>query len=126
MFRLSRIHGKVTKVGRPRSYDVPDGLDLRAVSRRLGPGPRTEEAMLLVRTGAGAALRRTASVMEEGVTGPDGTTGWDRLRVTVSSLRWLADEVLAHGTAVVAEAPPALVDGVVGRLDALLSAGAPR
>lgn len=124
MFRLSRIHGKVSKVGRPRSYDVPDGLDLRAVTRRLGPGPRTEEASVLVRTGAGAALRRTASSVEEGVTGPDGTQAWDRLRLAVSSVRWLADEVLAHGTAVVAESPQALVDDVVGRLDALLAAGA--
>ncbi|GGO91851.1 hypothetical protein GCM10011584_26910 [Nocardioides phosphati] len=124
MFRLSRIHGKVSKVGRPRSYDVPDGLDLRAVTRRLGPGPRTEEASVLVRTGAGAALRRTASSVEEGVTGPDGTQAWDRLRLAVSSVRWLADEVLAHGTTVVAESPQALVDDVVGRLDALLAAGA--
>lgn len=123
MFRLSRIRGKVAKVGRPRSYAVPEGLDLRAVARRLGPGPRTEEATLLVRTGAGAALRRTASLVEQDLTGPDGTTGWDRLRLAVSSLRWLADEVLAHGTNVVAESPEALVAEVVSRLDAVLASG---
>ncbi len=124
MFRLSRIRGKVSKVGRPRSYAVPDGLDLRAVTRRLGPGPRTEEAMLLVRTGAGAALRRTAADVETGVTGPDGSEDWDRLRLSVSSLRWLAEEVLAHCTSAVAEAPAALVDEVVERLDAFLAAAA--
>lgn len=126
MFRLSRIRGKITKVGRPRSYDVPDGLDLRAVSRRLQPGPRTEEATLLVRTGAGASLRRTATLVEHEVAGPDGTSGWDRLRLTVSSLRWLADEVLAHGASVVAESPAVLVDEVVSRLDAHLSGGSGR
>ena len=123
MFRLSRIRGKVTKVGRPRSYAVPEGLDLRAVTRRLGPGPRTEDATVLVRTGAGAALRRTATQVETAVTGPDGSDGWDRLRLSVSSLRWLAEEVLAHGTSAVAESPAALVDEVVGRLDAFLGAG---
>lgn len=123
MFRLSRIRGKVTKVGRPRSYAVPEGLDLRTVTRRLGPGPRTEDATVLVRTGAGAALRRTATQVETAVTGPDGSDGWDRLRLSVSSLRWLAEEVLAHGTSAVAESPAALVDEVVGRLDAFLAAG---
>lgn len=124
MFRLSRIRGKVAKVGRPRSYDVPDGLDLRAVARRLGPGPRTEKATLLVRAGAGAALRRSATLLESGVPGPDGTADWDRLQLSVSSLRWLADEVLAHGTAVVAEAPDTLVADIVARLEAALGSPA--
>jgi proteasome accessory factor B len=126
MFRLSRIHGAVRKVGRPRSYAVPDGLDLRAVTRRLGPGPRSQEATVLVRAGAGAALRRTAVAVDTGVAGPDGSRTWDRLHLAVSSLRWLADEVLAHGTSVVAEAPQALVNDVVSRLDALLGPGAER
>ncbi|MDO7866838.1 helix-turn-helix transcriptional regulator [Nocardioides jiangxiensis] len=119
MFRLSRIQGRITKIGRAGSYAVPPGVDLRSLTRRLGPGPRTEAATLLVRQGSGASLRRTGDVVEAGVTGPDGSTGWDRVTLTVSSLRWLADEVLAHGTAVRAEAPDALVTEVVRRLDAV-------
>ncbi|TCJ23368.1 helix-turn-helix transcriptional regulator [Nocardioides jejuensis] len=118
MFRLSRIRSRISKVGRPGAYDVPAGVDLRALTRRLGPGPRTEAATLLVRQGSGAALRRTGTVVESGVTGPDGHSAWDRVALTVSSLTWLADEVLAHGAAVRAESPEALVADVVRRLDA--------
>lgn len=121
MFRLSRVRGKVAKTGRPGAYRVPEGLDLRAVARRLEPGPRTEEAILLVRRGAATLLRRGARILAEDVTGPDREPGWDRLVVATSSLSRLADDVLAHGTSVVAEAPEPLVTAIVGRLDTALA-----
>lgn len=118
MFRLSRVTGRVRKVGRPAAYDVPEGLDLRAVAQRLGPGPRTQPATVLLRPGAGASLRRAGAVVAEGVSGPDGGADWDQLEIVVSTLSWLADEVLALGPAAVAVAPPELRAIVVARLDA--------
>jgi proteasome accessory factor B len=120
MFRLSRVTGKVDRVGRPGAYDVPDGLDLRAVARRLDPAPRAVEATVLVRRGAAALLRRSGTVVAEELPGPDGTTGWDRLQLRGHSLSRLADDVLAHGTAIVAEGPDELVAEIVGRLDAAI------
>ncbi len=118
MFRLSRVTGAVRKVGRPAAYDVPPGLDLRSVAQRLGPGPRTQEATVLLRRGTGAALRRSGTVVESNLVGPDGTTAWDRLEIVVSTLSWLADEVLSLGASAVAVAPADLRETVVARLDA--------
>lgn len=124
MFRLSRIEGPVRRRGKPSAYDVPAGLDLHATAQRLSPGPRTLAATLLVRAGAGATLRRSATVDATDVTGPDGSTGWERLSLTTSSLGWLADEVLSHGSVVVVEEPVQLRNEVVRRLDAALAGGA--
>lgn len=116
LFRLSRVVGKVNRVGKTGAYDVPAGVDLRDLATRLGPGPRAEQAVVLVRTGACPSLRRTAEAGEQGVTGPDGTTAWDRFTLTGPSLDALADEVLSHGDRVVVEAPAELRDRVVARL----------
>ncbi|NYG55867.1 WYL domain-containing protein [Nocardioides perillae] len=117
VFRLSRVVGEARAVGDPAAYDVPPGTDVAAIARRLGAPSGSGEAVLLVRAGAGHALRRTATVVEAGVTGPDGSAGWDRLRLPRTDV---ADEVLAHGPDVVVEEPATLRDDVVARLRALL------
>ena len=68
-------------VGAPGSYDVPAGTDVRAMARRLAPAAPTEEAVVLVRPGAGAVLRRAAARVEPDVDGPDDATPWDRLEL---------------------------------------------
>jgi proteasome accessory factor B len=118
MFRLSRVRGSVSRKSKGDAYAVPPGTDLRELTTRLGPGPRTVQATVLIRPGAAAYLRRTGAAQESGVTGPDGTPGWDRFVITSSSIHGLADEVLAHSDRVCVEAPAELVDLVVARLDA--------
>ena len=86
VFRLSRVQGEARRAGRPGSYDVPPGTDVRATARRLAPAPTTERAVVLVRAGAGLALRRNAESVETGVTGPDDRTAWDRVVVSRSGL----------------------------------------
>ena len=80
MFRLSRI---VVRVSRPTatsgSYTVPEGTDLRALSETLAPRQPDRSAVVLARPGAANGLRRRATVSATGVTGPDGTLGWDEL-----------------------------------------------
>ncbi len=115
VFRLSRVVGEVRTAGRPGSYDVPPGTDVRETARRLAPPSVSEPVVLLVRPGAGAPLRRRAVSVESGVTGPDGET-WDRIEV----LGVAPDEVLALGPGVVVEQPRTLRDEVVARLRAVV------
>ncbi|MBF4163071.1 helix-turn-helix transcriptional regulator [Nocardioides acrostichi] len=117
VFRLSRIQGEARAVGRPGVYTVPPDTDVSALVRRLAPEPVREEAVLLVRRGAGHSLRRSADRTEKGVAGPDGTATWDRVHLTRTS-QGLDDEVLAHGVDVVVEAPADLRARVVRRLEA--------
>ena len=119
VFRLSRVVGRARAAGEGGAYDVPPGTDVHAVAARLAAPAGAGEATLLLRSGAGHLLRRTASQVEEGVTGPDGTEGWDRVVVPRAEL---ADEVLAHGADAVVEEPPALREEVTARLRGLVAA----
>jgi proteasome accessory factor B len=116
VFRLSRVHGTARKVGQPGKYEIPAGVDIRAVARRLAPAPTVESATLLLRQGAGYAFRRSAELLETGVTGPDGSDAWDR--VVVRGGADLAGEVLAHAVDVFVEHPVALRESVIARLAA--------
>ena len=123
VFRLSRVQGQARRRGPAAAYDVPPGTDLQALTRRLAPTPAPEQAVLLVRRGAGHLLRRGADSIETDVVGPDDATTWDRLVLTRGSLG-LADEVLGHGSAVVVEEPLDLRAEVVARLRTTLETAA--
>ena len=123
VFRLSRVQGEARRAGRPGSYDVPPGTDVRATAKRLAPAPTTERAVVLVRTGAGLALRRDAETIQVGVAGPDDRTGWDRLVVSRSGLG-LVDDLLGYGDDLYVEEPADLRETVIARLRAVLDGGA--
>jgi proteasome accessory factor B len=71
--------------------------------------------VVLARTGGALPLRRAADTIEEGVTGPDGTTDWDRLVLTRGAID-MGDEVLGYGPAIYVEEPQTLRDHVIARL----------
>jgi proteasome accessory factor B len=123
VFRLSRVQGEARRAGRPGSYDVPPGTDVRATAKRLAPAPTIERAVVLVRAGAGLALRRDAETIETGVAGPDDRTGWDRLVVSRSGLG-LVDDLLGYGDDLYVEEPADLRETVIARLRAVLDGGA--
>ena len=123
VFRLSRVQGQARRSGAPASYDVPAGVDIRDVTRRLAPAPVAETVTILVRGGAGHALRRSAAKVETDVTGPDDATTWDRL-VLERGGEALADELLSYGADVCVEAPAALRQAVVQRLAAVVERSA--
>jgi proteasome accessory factor B len=123
VFRLSRVQGDARRASRPGSYDVPPGTDVRATARRLAPAPTTERAVVLVRTGAGLVLRRSADSIESDVTGPEALSGWDLLVVSRSGLGQ-ADELLGYGDTVYVEEPAALRDTVIQRLRAVVGGAA--
>jgi proteasome accessory factor B len=115
VFRLSRVQGEARKAGAPGSYDVPPGTDVRATAMRLAPPPPTGETVVLVRRGAGRALRRDATAVETDVPGPDERTGWDRVRIARSGSD-VAEELLGYGADVYVEAPDEVRKTVIGRL----------
>jgi proteasome accessory factor B len=114
VFRLSRVVGQAKMSGAPGSFTIPPRTDVRDVARRLAPATPAEEAVVLVRPGAGAVLRRTATRTQSDVDGPDEHTPWDRLYLSGAQ----ADELLAFGADLYVEAPAALRDEVVSRLRA--------
>lgn len=120
VFRLSRVEGEVTRVGRAGAYDVPADVDLREVLRRLAPGEPGGSATVLVRSGTCLGLRRAASDTEPGVTGPDEQTGWDRLEVPYGTVESLVDEVLSFGADACLAGPDEARTLLVGRLSAVV------
>lgn len=125
VFRLSRVQGTAAATGPRGAYEIPEGLDIEATTRRLAPPPADGRAVVLVRTGAALPLRRAADSVEAGVAGPDGTADWDRLVITRGAVG-LADEVLSHGANAFVEEPDVLAEQVVAALDDVLAAGGPR
>jgi len=118
MFRLSRVVGTVRKAGKPESYTVPEGTDIRELSRTLEAAPdATDDALLRVRAGAGVALRRQASSVTT------GTEGWDRLTVAFAGVWSMAEQIVSYGADVIVEEPESLRDAVISSLRRL--AGAP-
>lgn len=115
VFRLSRVEGEVTVLGKPGDVQVPEGLDIRVQVARLAEDVPRAEATLRVRAGGGVALRRRA-VGER----PDKTPGWDELVVPYGDAEQLAEEVSGYGPDVVAIEPPELIAAVVRRLRAVL------
>ncbi len=112
LFRLSRIQGAVKTEGRARSFEVPEGTDIRALTESLAPASGDHKARLLVRDGAAFGLRRYA----EAVAGSPAPEGWDRLEVAYGRTDGMADEVLSYGPDVVVETPEDLRRLVVDRL----------
>jgi proteasome accessory factor B len=124
LFRLSRIASEVTATGEPGSFTVPEGTDLRAMSASLAPREPDCSAVVLARSGAANGLRRRAAVTATGVTGPDGTPGWDQLDVPYVSEADFAGELLGYADAVVVESPDELRAAVRDRLSSVLAGGA--
>jgi proteasome accessory factor B len=112
VFRLSRIVGPVTTIGKPGGYDVPAGHEPRVlVAGSAEEAARaTVAATVRVRDGAGHTLRR------RGLVSPGAGDGWAEVVVETADLDRLADEVAGFGPDAVALDPPPLVEGVIRRL----------
>ena len=113
MFRLSRVIGPVARAGKPGSYAVPDGTDIRKLAARLAPPDPTGTAVLRVRSGTGFDLRRRATKVEA------AADGWDLVEVPFADPDGLADDLVPYGADVVVVAPDSVRQPVVRRLEAL-------
>ena len=113
LFRLSRVLGDVATDGQPGSFVVPEGTDVRALSRSLVPERPIGLATLRIRVGAGRDLRRRAESVRP------SEVGWDTVEVEYANLEALSGEVLAALEAVEVVAPAQLRELVVERVEAL-------
>lgn len=110
-FRLSRITGKVDRLGQPGAFERPGDIDLLDMVSGRRADDMEVAHVRVIGTGA-ASLRRIAENDDDGV-----------LTISFSDVRWLARQVASAGSAAQALDPPELVDAVVARLRA--AAGVP-
>jgi predicted DNA-binding transcriptional regulator YafY len=113
-FRLSRITGPVKAVGRAGAVTVPADIDLKERVVSSAEPAETRFALLKVRSGRGAGVRRGGVVLEVAAD-PDG---FDHVQVPMPSLWDVARRVAAQGPDAVVVDPPDLRDAVVGLLRA--------
>ena len=98
MFKLSRITDLPVRVSRPGAYEVPEGLDLRALAHALDPQEPTAEALLAVRPGQGALAHAPRAPPEPTPDLAWAPEGYERWWVGYGSLPGMADEVAGHGS----------------------------
>jgi proteasome accessory factor B len=117
VFRLSRIAGPVKLAGPAGSVKVPPGADVRELVKGWDKPPTREHtAVLRVRRGAGAALRRWGQVR------PDpAPPGWDTLSIDYSDPDWYASYLASFGPDVVVIEPPELREAIIRRLKGALA-----
>ena len=108
-FRVDRIQGVVTTVGKAQSYVIPATFEIT----ELEPAIQTPLAVLQVRPGAGYQLRRLATTIE---TADD----WDLLEVPIFDLDFITNLVLWHGEDVIVSSPVQLRSAVVSALEKLV------
>ncbi|MFP5335484.1 MAG: helix-turn-helix transcriptional regulator [Actinomycetes bacterium] len=113
VFRLSRVEGRVTRIGEPGSYDVPADLDARAMVSGAVTEPPTRTARVRLAEGVGQALRLRAGVRHDAPLEVD---------VPFRDADELAEEVLWVGPGAVVLEPRDVRDAVVRRLEAALAA----
>ncbi len=115
VFRLSRVVGRVSPVGKSLAYEVPEGTDVRRMMAALSPQEPVIEVELLVRASRGVGVRRHATEITPDQPGPDTRSGWDAVRLQMREQE-AADLVLAHGDDAFVVGPASLRDAVVTRL----------
>jgi proteasome accessory factor B len=119
VFRMSRITGPVKMVGPPGSVIVPEGADVRELVKDWDrTPPRDRTAVLRIRDGAGATLRRWAREIEP-ETG--AAAGWDRVTLSFADAGWYAEYLASFGPDIMVLDPPDLRDAVITRLKGVLA-----
>jgi len=119
-FRLSRVVGSVTQVGAANAFAPPVGVNLLDhVAAFAGAPDHHGKAIIRVREGAAAGLRRWARGVEQ------GDDGWDVLTLEYSDPESLASRLAGYGAAVVAVGPPEVRDAVIRRLTTIAADDVP-
>ena len=108
-FRVDRIRGEVTSIGKSQSYEIPANFEIS----ELEPAIETPLAVLQVRPGAGYQLRRMATTVET-------SDDWDLIEVPIFDLEFITSLVLWHGDDVIVSSPVQLRNAVVSSLEKLV------
>ncbi|MEO3810160.1 WYL domain-containing protein [Sphaerisporangium sp. B11E5] len=109
VFRLSRICGPVTPVGRPGVVTVPAGVDIRSMVGYRDSLLPERTATVRVREGTCQWLRQAGDVAP-------GKEGWDTVSLVFSDPEWLAGSVVGFGADAEVVDPPDARDAVIRRL----------
>jgi predicted DNA-binding transcriptional regulator YafY len=111
VFRLSRISGPVTPLGRPGAVEVPEQVDLRAmVGYRDDLALPERPALLRVREGTCEGLRQLATEVRR------GAGGWDEVDLVFADPERLAGWIASLGADVEVVEPPDAREAVIRRL----------
>lgn len=114
-FRMSRIVGPVTPVGPENAFTPPPDLDLLGyVSQWWAPMEHPNRAVVLLKSGRAAGVRRRAESVESG---PDG----DRVVLRYSDPDSLARWLVGYGSDVVVLEPDEVRKAIVARLRDLVA-----
>ncbi|GGL14072.1 hypothetical protein Sme01_70710 [Sphaerisporangium melleum] len=115
VFRLSRITGPVTPVGRPGVVAVPADVDIRSmVGHRDDSLAPERTATIRIREHTCQWLRQIGSVRP-------GEGGWDEVTVEFADPEWLAGSVVGFAADAEVTDPPDLRDAVIRRLKGALA-----
>jgi proteasome accessory factor B len=121
MFKLARISDVPRRASKPGAYEVPADVDLRSLARSLAPREPTQRAVLALRSGNAAALRRRGRPATTALNLP---SGFDVCSVPFSDLWAAAEEISRCGADVVVLEPAELRELVVNGLTAVARTGA--
>lgn len=113
VFRLSRIVGALS-AGPPGTVAIPAGVDLVGLVAGVERDRPQLRAVLRLRSGAAAGLRRQAQELLDG-----GPVDWDRVAVGYHDEEFFAEALAGYGSAVVVEEPASLRSAVLARLRAI-------
>ena len=117
MFRLSRIVGVPKVKGKADAYQVPEGTNVRELASALDPAPSEERAVVAVRPGRAAWLRRRSTRLTD-AGGHPVPPGFELYEVPYSSADQLVPELAVYGADVVVCDPPQLRASVIEHLRA--------
>lgn len=120
-FKLSRIEGEAKLVGKPGAYQIPDDVDLHQVRRSLDRSQPDATAVIALRAGRAAELRRFAAPVETQVPLP---ADFQAYRISYSSQWDYAGTLCRFGEDVVVLEPIELRQAVIAHLQSV-SGGRP-
>ena len=112
-FRLSRIVGRVRRVGEPGQVQIPAGAEQEA------PAAEPTPVLLALAPERGSALRARGEAVPEQA----GPAGRETYRLETTDIERFAEEIAGYGDAVVVLDPPALRAAVLRRLRAAAALG---
>ncbi|HOC12829.1 MAG TPA: WYL domain-containing protein [Propionicimonas sp.] len=115
MFKVARLDAPAVPAGKPASYTVPE-LDLEAAWRSLEPSRADASAIVAIKPGRAADLRRRATPTE-GVY--DVPSGYEPLRVSYSRVGDFVGELCAYGADALVLKPLYIRRAVIAQLAAV-------
>lgn len=108
MFKLARIVDDPVPEGPGGAVRPPEGLDLRALAHRLGPGRPDQEAVLAIQSGRAPWLRRMGTPVAEPALPGALPKGFEVYAVRFDALDSFAAELAGSGSEVIVLEPAEL------------------